>query len=347
MHILAFKLSPLGDTVMFLPVIQELRRRFPDWRITVFTTPANAELWNGTLPAEQVVPVGRAELQRSWRRPWQLLRWWRFVRRLNADAVLLSFDQSSVARFLAGTSRARIRVAGTGAVVKFKLGVTHEIARRPRETIAEWEWSMAAAMVDALGNAWPSGPIPPPHLPRSGSALSRERPLVVIHSGASREYQRWFPDRFVELAARLATRFEVIWIQRPEITVALPPGVRAWESLRLAELVGLLDQADLFVGCHSGPFHLAAAVGCPCVIIAGPSHVACDPAWNLDRLRILRAANVPCLPCDRMPVASNRCTNLEQPMACMSAWNVAAVEQACTAWLQRFLAVRHPSPRPA
>jgi ADP-heptose:LPS heptosyltransferase len=46
----------------------------------------------------------------------------------------------------------------------------------------------------------------------------------------------------------------------------------------LVELAALLRKAALFVGSDTGPLHLAAAVGTPCVAMYGPSRPAkCGP----------------------------------------------------------------------
>ena len=332
-NILIFKLSPLGDTVMFLPVLQALRRHFPHWRITAFASPVAAELWRHHLPEADLIVIERAALQRAWRRPWQLARWLHVVRQRQPDAVLLSFDQSSVARFLSAASGARVRVAGAGATIKWQGGLTHEVPRETSASLADWEWTMAKTMAEALGHVWPTGPMPAPQLSATPTAPSRARPRIVVHAGASRDYQRWLPERLAELARRLSARADVVWVVRPEIAIAPPEGTQAFVAADLAPFVQLLSAADLFVGYHSGPFHLAAALGRPCLIIAGPSHPCCVPPWHRNRIRILRAPDLTCLPCDAMPVASNRCDNRLQPMACMRYWSVEAVEKNCVEML--------------
>ena len=42
MNLALFKVNNLGDNIVFLPVVQALRKRFPDWRLMVFTSPAAA-----------------------------------------------------------------------------------------------------------------------------------------------------------------------------------------------------------------------------------------------------------------------------------------------------------------
>lgn len=330
MNIVAFKLSPLGDTVMFLPVVQAVRREHPDWRVTVFVTPTAAPLLRGTIPSKDIVVMETEQLRRAWRRPWQLVRAWWNLRWLRPDAVLLSYDQPSVARFLAATSGARVRVAGAGAAIHWQGGATHIVKKAPAHSLARWDWEMGRQMMTAFEQPWAEKP-PAPLLPISPVASSppRRRPRVIVHPGASRPYQRWQPERFAALAAALVADHEVIWIVRPEVVVEAPPGVRCAAPADVGEFLQLAVTADLFIGNHSGAFHLSAALGLPCVIIAGPSPFFCDPPWHAECRRILRAPDLPCLPCDRLTVSAGCCRNLTAPMACMVHWSVETVAAAC------------------
>src|SRR5205814_181631 len=95
------------------------------------------------------------------------------------------------------------------------------------------------------------------------------------------------PDRYAELARRLAAygcycvftsgcnhellRAEAIVAQSHGDAVLAPP-------TSLLELAAILRSARLFVGSDTGPLHLAAAVGTPCVALFGTSSAAaCGP----------------------------------------------------------------------
>lgn len=47
MRVVIFKFNHLGDNVVFLPVVQQLRRQFSDWDLVLLTTPTEAELYRG------------------------------------------------------------------------------------------------------------------------------------------------------------------------------------------------------------------------------------------------------------------------------------------------------------
>jgi ADP-heptose:LPS heptosyltransferase len=161
---------------------------------------------------------------------------------------------------------------------------------------------------------------------------------VVVHAGASRDFNRWPLEKFAGVAARLARTHEVVWVERPETAGAvLPPEVRRVPSGTLRDLASLLASADLFCGNNSGPMHLAIALGRPGVVVVGPSARGWDPHWHRERWDLLRHPRLPCQPCELPNKMTLACANLAEPMACFRYWSVDAVEDACRRMLARGL----------
>lgn len=95
---------------------------------------------------------------------------------------------------------------------------------------------------------------------------------VVIHPGSGGRRKNWPAEHFTELAARLqAQGREVTWSLGPaEENRPLPAGPHL-SGLPLVELAAHLAGARLYIGNDSGITHLAAAVGCPTVVVFGPT----------------------------------------------------------------------------
>jgi ADP-heptose:LPS heptosyltransferase len=98
-----------------------------------------------------------------------------------------------------------------------------------------------------------------------------EGPYVLLHPGTSAHgaEKRWAPDRWTDLARRI--KLPVYFSAGPDEGDF---GERTVRPSSLLELAALARDAKLFVGCDSGPLHLAAAVGTRCVGLYGPK----DPA---------------------------------------------------------------------
>ena len=342
MRLVVFKLNHLGDNVVFLPGLQALRAQFPDWKVTVITTPQESVLYEGLIPAEELLSAPKLRFDKCWRRPWELAAWYRRVRARRPDACLISFDQANVPHFLARSSGARLRVGGNLQHIRFRDTLTHDIPLPASGWVAEWNWEIARTVARELGGRDLAAIPPPPDLSHlvAGSGDRGARPRIVIHAGASGEFTRWGTAHFAAVAAALAGGHEVIWIDRPETASAgLPADVRRFAPDSLRAFVGLLATADLFVGNNSGPMHLANALGKAGVIVTGSTARGWDPYWHRERWTVLRHPALPCQPCEKPNKVTAVCTHAAAPFACLRYWTPEAVTQACREALARL-----PSP---
>ncbi|MDH3743481.1 MAG: lipopolysaccharide heptosyltransferase II [Acidobacteriota bacterium] len=117
----------------------------------------------------------------------------------------------------------------------------------------------------------------------AASGLAQHGDLVGLFAGtAFGPSKRWPPDRFAELARRLAATDK-----GPDPVLIVGPGETELArsiadasgldlpilgaGLDLAVLAAVLERLSLLVTNDSGPMHLAAAVGTRCVAIFGPT----------------------------------------------------------------------------
>jgi heptosyltransferase-2 len=338
MRIVVFKLNHLGDNLVFLPGLQALRARFPDWRLTIITTPAERVLYEQLTPADEILTCEKLRFDKCWHRPWELAAWWARIRFRRPDACLLGFDQANVPHLLARHSGAAIRVGGNLEHIRLQHTLTHDVPMPASGLVADWNWELARTLARAAGGAELAATPPPPDLshlllPLSGSTA---HPGIVIHAGASREFTRWPMAHFATVATRLATDHDVVWVDRPETAGAiLPANVRRIAPESLRAFTTLLAGADLFLCNNSGPMHVANALGRPGVVVTGASATGWDPYWYRDRWTVLRHPSLPCQPCERPSKVTSACANTADPFACLSYWSVAAVEAACRETLAR------------
>jgi len=317
MTLLVFKVNQLGDNVVYLPVVQSLAAAHPDWRIVVLTSPAAARLYEVCCPKVELRVFETAKFNGAWRQPWRLMYMAAQLRALKPDACLLGDDQGNVAHLLARMSGAKVCVGPRTPHVRLNALLHARVDVNADESVAMHNWHIAGAKF-ALPETMPA-----PDLNAFGSD---ESGAIVIHAGASRDYQRWPLRNFVTLANRLAETHAVRWIAQPDDT-DLSDKVERVETQSLDELVRVIAGAKLFVGNNSGPMHIAAACGTPGVILVGPSSPRWDPAWHRERFDLLREPRLSCQPCDLPTKPVNRCLNLQTPMACLNRWTVDAVHE--------------------
>lgn len=110
--------------------------------------------------------------------------------------------------------------------------------------------------------------------------LAAEQQAVCMHIGARRlkvEGKMWPLDNFALLAEKLLDQGYVPLLtgveSEKELADALCSRVPECRNLAgktsLGEMAALISLSSGFIGHDSGPFHVAASVGCPCVVICG------------------------------------------------------------------------------
>jgi len=132
------------------------------------------------------------------------------------------------------------------------------------ETISPPFWPPPAALVDEAAKM----------LGSVGVDSSGE--FALLHIGAGSPAKRWPLSAFESLADRLA--WPCVFVAGPVECERAAADVRAVSSRRkclvnpsLTSLAGAASLARVFVGCDSGPTHLAAAVGAPTMALFGPT----------------------------------------------------------------------------
>lgn len=341
MNVVLFKLNSLGDNIVFVPVVQAIRHRCPDWQVTLVTTPSEAELYQGPLAPHQTIVVPKPRFNKAYRRPWELGRWIWKIRRSSPDACLVAFDQSNVAHLVSKFSGARVRIGGNLGRIRVARSVTQVVPIPEDLRPVTWNWRMARALARSYGrdDGWPQDPPPPDlrHLLAPGARKVAARMRVAVHAGAGGDLNRWPQDRFAAVARSLSRDFEVVWIRHGLSADPAPEGTTVATVASIAELAGWLASANLFLGNNSGPMHLANALGCPGIAVTGPTTFGWDPYWNRSQWTVLRHPDLACQPCEKPIVALEGCANLASPMACLKYWTAEAVEAVCRSRLSRAM----------
>lgn len=132
---------------------------------------------------------------------------------------------------------------------------------------------------------------------------------ILVNLGATKPANRWKGERFGELAVALAKEHgapvcytgseadRAVEAQARAVSDGTP-GVRSLVGESdLSQLVSLSRRARLFVGCDTGPMHIAVACGTPALVLFGPA----DPRRTGPYAQPDSVVRVPppCAPCNR------------------------------------------------
>lgn len=308
----------VGDAVMAVPALRELRRIFSSARLTLVARDWVAGLFEGEGLADDIVTVEDASgLIQSTR------RFFRQSARLGRErfdyAVLLqnAFGAALTARAARVATIAGYPTDGrrflldeiiplqpdykTAHQVYYYLNIASEVERQLTGE-SRVEMSAAEPRLRASEQAREKG--------RNLLARFQIEPegarIAVINPGATNSRaKQWLAERFAETADLLAERdgFRVVIVGAASDTEAArevesrmksPAAVIAGQTT-IAELKGVLAASSLVISNDTGPAHVSAALGVPTIIIFGPTeHVATRP---LAATATVVRKDVECSPC--------------------------------------------------
>lgn len=291
-RVLLVKFWGIGSLQLLTPAVGVLRRRHPGARLTLLTLAENAAFARGLGAWDEVVTL---DIRGA---GWLALagRFLGLVRGLHRRRFDVVYDFEFFTRFSAVVSA----LTSARSVHGFRAPSVWRGGVHTRTVPFNRYWHVARNFRALAGGEDGEDVTPAEVLPfriEAASAAHVESllaslrpgsagPLVVLNPNAGRLSleRRWPPERFGELARRLATELgaTVVFIgarsesQYTRAAAALAAGAPHGHvhslagALTIAGLVALLDRADVVVSNDSGPMHVAAALGTPTLGLFGP-----------------------------------------------------------------------------
>jgi heptosyltransferase I len=333
-RILLLRLERIGDLLMVLDAIEDVRQAAPHARLDLVVGSWNAELARRIPGLHRVETLDAAWLARGGGRFLRGLlpaaRGWR-ARRYD---LALNFEPDIRSNFLLSAARAACTAGfssgGGGPLLDVALPFD------PRAHTTANARRLVGAVLDVPPRTAPARlALTEADRRRAMAVLTGHgRPLIGMHVSSGRLVKQWPEERFADLARRLVTSHGATIVltgntaDRPLVaTVAEAAGPHAVDVsglLDLPALAAVLDGLDLLVTGDTGPMHLAAAVGTPVVAVFGPS----DPVRYapVDQVHRVVRLDLPCSPCNRIRRPPARCAG--HIPACLTGIDVARVHAA-------------------
>lgn len=291
-RILIVKLSSLGDILHALPTVHALRAQLGaeiHWAVQ----PEYAALVRCFPDVSRVIAVPRR-------------RWWRGLARtaaaLRRDHYDLAVDLQGLFKsaFVTRLARATRRIGPSYAREGAWLFYTARAGRPDRRRHAV---EQAMDVLDHLGLERPARPGTPLRFPEVSPP--GEAPRIALLPVSRWETKNWPAEHFAVLARRLAAarRATILVLggadDHPvgEIIRAAAPGSvhNLCGRHSLPETFGVLSRCDLLIANDSGPVHMAAALGRPCLVLFGPTRPEQTGPYGAGHRVLSRP--LPCRPC--------------------------------------------------
>jgi heptosyltransferase I len=272
-------LSALGDAVHVLPVVNALKRAWPQSRITWVIQPVPHQLVQGHENVDEFVLFRRRRGREAWRSYTELSRTLgnrRFDLLINLQVYLKAGLITSVmkADVKLGFDRKRARDMNW-------LFTTHRIPPRPTGHVQDQYFEFVQHLgIDPEPVEWRL------NITESERAAQREffgrieRPVAGLVVGTSKLEKNWAPERY----ARLAEALDIDFGLQPVLLGGPSPAEQAAAERVMREtrapvidaladdvrrLLWLLDGSALVISPDTGPLHIARALDRPVVGLYG------------------------------------------------------------------------------
>ena len=287
-----YRVGHLGDTVVAMPAFWTVRQRFPDARITLITVRHREDT---RVQVFDVIPPGTVydDLLAFPRRVSgggllsNLSRMWAIRKRRIETLVYLTARRTPTQM---RRDRLFFRLAGVRSFVGMVSEVTIDRPQRPDGPLPTIQ-SEADVLLDHLqkdGLILPEGVTPRMDLGLSlaereqaaawlnMAGFGPESRLVCVAPCSKMPSKTWPEERFVEVCRELDRRYELRFVTLGGhsetgicelVARSVRRGISAAGKLSIRESAAVACLSSMYLGVDSGPMHLAASCGVPCVAV--------------------------------------------------------------------------------
>ncbi|HEX8338016.1 MAG TPA: lipopolysaccharide heptosyltransferase II [Pyrinomonadaceae bacterium] len=304
----------VGDAVMTVPALRGLRRLFPRARLTLATRPWAEGIFTGADFIDDLLVT--ANTSGGPAAVFDEARRWRAHRFDLAVLFPNAFAPALVAALARVPVRAGYATQGRSALLTHRVGLPEWRSSRHEvfyylNLVAELERKLyGTSTVEAsepdAGLPVADARLRAAHLLLGENGARPGRLLVALCPGSTNSRaKRWPAERFAAVADMLHERAgaEVVLIgasEESDISAEVASYMRARPVVLtgktdLAQTAAVLKASDLLVTNDTGPAHIAAAVGCPVVVIFGPTNPFTTSPFS-DTAEVVRRPPA-CAPC--------------------------------------------------
>jgi heptosyltransferase-2 len=325
-NVLVLQTSFIGDTILTLPLLGEIKRRYPRARLSFFCSPQGKELAQNCAAVDEIIVDDKkgqhGGLSGLWRQAANL--------RTRAFSLALTPHKSLRSALILYLARIPCRVGFRQSKGWFLFN--HLVQRAADAHDVERDLSLLGAFGiateecerDYALRAPLSAQIP---LAEELSSAKNGRLLIGVNPGSVWATKRWQAEGFAAVIKLLKARWdcEVVIFGGPE-DIPLAAAIREASrsnclnyagKFSLRDLPQALTACDIFITNDSGPMHMAVALQVPTVALF------CATTPNLgfypySSNAIVLQKDLPCRPCSshggrRCPLGTEDCIRLIRP----------------------------------
>ncbi|MDB2687340.1 glycosyltransferase family 9 protein [Mariniblastus sp.] len=288
--ILITRLSHIGDCILTLPMLDQIKQVYPDSKIVWAVESPTQQLLSLVPGIDHIVNVPK-----SWMTNWK--HWLSLRKEFRAHQIDIAIDPQGITKSAAlgwiSGAKKRIGIRGRWGR-ELSTWLNNQLVETKSSHVVDRSVELVTGMLDQANQSdfqQPSFTFKLPVCVESQTRIDQWLKqthadhqidldkFVLINPGGSWASKRWEVERYGEVASELRTQFEmssvVVWAGEEERQMAKQIATNSEGaaviacSTTLRELAALAKRAKFFLGGDTGPMHIAAAVGTLCVGLYG------------------------------------------------------------------------------
>jgi len=323
--ILVVQTSFLGDTVLTLPLLSEIKRRFPRSKLSLLCTPLGRQLLLDHPVIDEIIVDDKKKTDRGW------IGLWRQAKLLRSKGFTLALCphksfRSGLLLFLAHIPL-RVGFTQSKSSFLFHVRVNRKAERHDVERTLSLLEGLGIRIDDCeRGLSLPVAASSEEEVNKRliAAGVDTSKMLVGIHPGSVWATKRWSAEGFGRLIGLLKSKYpcEILLFGGAEDAPVVGRvqnlcggrAVSLVDRISLRELPAALGLCRVVVTNDSGPMHIAVARGVPVVAI----FCATTPElgfYPYSATATVVEKNLPCRPCSshgsrRCPLGTEDCIRL-------------------------------------
>jgi len=285
-RILVVRTDRIGDVLLTTPVLKSLRDNYPSSYIAMMVSSYTRECVDGNPYLDRVIIFDKEKYNGLF----ATLKFSRFLKRENFDVVLI-FNPTARLHFLMFLARIRERIGYDWRAPFLLTKALHHTKQEGMRHELEYNFDL----LKPLGIEEVTRELYMPIKEASENfveallkeaGISTQDRIVALCPSASCVSRLWSPERYAQVADRLAARHIKVVLVSDKIHHGIVEKVldRATSSVidlsgrfSLSELASFFKRCALLISNDSGPVHIAVAVGTPVISIFGRNQPGLGP----------------------------------------------------------------------
>ncbi len=285
----------LGDCVMSTPAIENIVKKYPNAKLTIFGSKISTQALKNHPNIEKIL------IDTSKDKKFRIFHLIKDIKTLDRFDIAFSFRSSF-----------------TSKISLFFLKADKKFQYNKKAFKGHQVQKYVSFINKSLNINLPAQTL---KLYKSNKLKLSSKKLLGINPGATYgSAKRWYPKEFAKVSAYLSSKYDILIFGGPnEIDIANEIedelkrlNVKNFKNIAgktdIEELIEYISSLSLFITNDSGPMHIAAAFKIPTIAIFGPTKANETSPWMNENASILRK-DLPCAPCMKRvcPIKTHEC----------------------------------------